>query len=98
MPVVKRTVAIHPIMDGYVRKLLAILIEKGWNATYSTALNYMVLYHVMDVSTRKMHPKVVKTLRDFLYDRKTIREIQRHDRLTEYLERSRKQIGQSYIA
>jgi len=97
MAVIKRTVAIHPIMDNYVRKLLAMLIEKGWNATYSTALNYMILYHVMDVSTRKMHPKVVKTLQDFLHDRKTIREIQRQDRVTEYLEKSRKQIGQSYI-
>jgi len=97
MPVIKKTVALHPIMDNYVRTLQAILIQKGWNATYSTALNYMVLYNVMDVSSRKMHPKVVKTLRDFLYDRRTIREIQSQDKLTEYLERSRKQMGQAYI-
>jgi hypothetical protein len=98
MPVVKKTVAFHPIMDNYVRKLLAILIEKGWNATYSTALNYMILGHAMDVSTRKMHPKVVKILQDFLHDRKTIREIQRHDRLTKYSEESRKQIKERQIA
>lgn len=97
MPVVKKTVALHPIMDNYVRTLQTILIQKGWNATYSTALNYMVLYNVMDVSSRKMHPKVLKVLRDFLHDRRTIREIQRQDRLTEYLEKSRKQIRQAYI-
>jgi len=97
MPVIKKTVALHPIMDNYVRMLQAILIQKGWNATYSTALNYMVLYNVMDVSTRKMHRKVLEVLRDFLHDRRTIREIQRQDRLTEYLEKSRRQIEQAYI-
>lgn len=97
MPVVKKTVALHPIMDDYVRKLLAILIQKGWNATYSTALNYMILGHAMDVSSRKMHPKVVKILQDFLHDRKTIGEIQRHDRLTKYLKESQKRIKERYI-
>jgi len=98
MTVVKKTIALHPIMDNYIRTLLAILIQKGWNATYSTALNYMILGHAMDVSTRKMHPEVVKILQDFLHDRKTIREIQRHDRLTKYSEESRKQIKGRYIA
>ena len=98
MPVVKRTAALHPIMDYYVRKLQAIMIEKGWNATYSTALNYMVLYNVLDVAERKMHPKVVKLLQNFLEDRKTIKQIQREDRMTEYLEQSRKQIRERYIA
>lgn len=98
MPVVKKTVALHPIMDSYVRKLQAILVEKGYNATYSTALNYMVLYNVFDVQHRKMNPKVVERLRSFLNDRKTIKQIQREDKLNEYLEQSRKQIKERYIA
>jgi len=98
MPVVKKTVAIHPIMDSYVRKLQAILVDKSWNATYSTALNYMILYHVLDVSNRKQNPKVVKILQDFLNDRESIEQIQTEDRMTEYLERSRKRIQERYIA
>ena len=98
MPVVKKTVALHPIMDSYVRKLQAILVEKGYNATYSTALNYMLLYNVFDVQHRKMHPKVVELLQSFLNDRKAIKGIQREDKLNEYLEQSRKRIKERYIA
>lgn len=98
MPVVKKTVALHRIMDSYVRKLQAILVEKGYNATYSTALNYMLLYNVFDVQHRKMHPKVVELLRSFLNDRNTVKQIQREDKLNEYLEQSRKQIKERYIA
>jgi len=97
MPVVKKTVAIHPIMDHYVRKLQAILVDKGWNATYSTVLNYMILYHVLDVSNRKQNPKVVKILQDFLNDRESIEQIQTEDRMAEYLEQSRKRIRERYI-
>ena len=98
MPVVKKTIALHPIMDSYVRKLQAILIEKGYNATYSTALNYMLLYNIFDVQHRKMHPKVVELLQSFLNDRKTIKGIQREDQLNEYLEQSRKRIKERCIA
>jgi hypothetical protein len=97
MPVIKRTVAVHPIMDSYVRKLQAILIEKGWNATYSSALNYMILYNVFDLQYRKIHPKVAEALQSFLVDRKTVREIQREDRMTAYLEQNRKSIRERYI-
>ena len=98
MPVTKRTVALHPIMDSYVRKLQAILIEKGWNATYSTALNYMILYNVLDLQRRKIHPKVAESLQSFLADRETVKEIRREDRMTAYLERSQKSIKERYIA
>jgi len=98
MPVVKKTVALHSFMDRYVRRLQAILINKGYNVTYSTALNYMVLYNVFDVQHRKMHPKVVELLQSFLNDRKTIKGIQREDKLNEYLEQSRKRIKERCIA
>jgi hypothetical protein len=98
MPVVKKTVALHPIMDSYVRKLQAILVEKGYNATYSTALNYMILYNVFDVQQRGVHPKVAEFLQSFLNDRRTVKQIRREDRMAEYLEQSRKQIRERYIA
>ena len=97
MPVVKKTVALHRIMDSYVRKLQAILLEKGYRATYSTALNYMLLYNIFDVQCRKIHPKVREFLESFLNDRTTIKQIQREDRMTEYLEQSRKRIKERYI-
>jgi hypothetical protein len=95
LPVVKKTVALHPIMDRYIRKLQAILIDKGWNATYSTALNYMVLYQVFDtIYGRKKRDQL---LRAFLEDTKTVQEITKEDIITEYLEQTRKMIQKHYI-
>lgn len=96
MPVVKKTVALHPIMDRYVRRLQAILVEKGWNATYSTALNYMVLYQVFDIVYGKKRRN--EFLRAFLEDSQTLNEIMKEDTLTEYLEQIRKGIEEHYIA
>jgi hypothetical protein len=97
MPVVKRTVALHPIMESYVRKLQSIMIDKGWNATYSTALNWMILYSALDVAERRIHPKVGEILHNFLEDRKTIKQIQREDRMSAYVEASKRQIRERYI-
>jgi len=98
MPVVKKTVALHPIMDRYVRRLQAILVEKGYGASYSTALSYMVLYQVFDVIYRKKRRKIKEHLQAFLADEATLNEIMTEDILTEYLEESRKRIGERYIA
>ena len=84
-------------MDSYVRKLQAILIGKGCNATYSTALNYMVLYNVFDVQQRRMDPKVAELLQSFLKDPRTINEIVKEDLLTEYLEEIEKRVSERYI-
>lgn len=48
--VIKKTVALHPIMDNYVRKTWAMLIEEGYDATYSGALNFMLLIAVVQAS------------------------------------------------
>jgi len=45
---VKRTVVLHPIMDKYVRRTWASLIEHGFDATYSMALNCIVLGAIME--------------------------------------------------
>ncbi len=98
MPVVKRTVALHPITDSYVRRLQAILAQKGYKATYSMALNYMLLYNIFDVQYRKIHPKVREFLQSFLNDQKTIKQLRREDIMTDYLEQSRKRIKERYIS
>jgi hypothetical protein len=95
MPVVKKTVALHPIMDGYVRKLQAILIDKGWNATYSTALNYFILYHVFDtVYGKKRRDELLKA---FLEDTRTLGEIAKQDIITEYSEHMLRKIAEKYV-
>jgi hypothetical protein len=95
LPVVKKTVAVHPIMDGYVRKLQAILVEKGWNATYSTALNYMVLYNVFNTIYGKKRRE--QLLRAFLKDTKTLGEIAKEDIIADYMEQVRKEVEKKYI-
>ncbi len=48
--VIKKTIAIQPVIDGYVRKIWAMLIDEGYDATYSTALNFMLLLAVVQVT------------------------------------------------
>jgi len=95
MPVVKKTVALHPIMDGYVRKLQAILIDKGWNASYSTALNYFILYHVFDTVYGKKRRE--ELLRAFLEDTRTLGEIAKQDIITEYSEHMLRKMAEKYV-
>jgi predicted ABC-class ATPase len=95
LAVIKKTVALHPIMDGYVRKLHAILVDKGWNATYSTALNYMVLYQVFDTIYAKK--KRDELLRAFLQDTRTVHEIMKEDTIAEYLDQTRRIVEDRYI-
>ncbi len=44
MTVVKKTVALHPLVDRAVRRLWARLIEAGIDASYSMALNLLVMH------------------------------------------------------
>jgi len=53
MTVIKKTVVIHPLMDSYVRKTWAILIENGKDASYSTALNFMLLATIFEAKTQR---------------------------------------------
>lgn len=79
MTVVKKTVALHPVMDQFVRKLWAMLIENGYNASYSTALNYMLLEHVRSVEEDGIAKKVNDDLGNFLADEDTISDLNLED-------------------
>jgi len=48
--VIKKTVALHPMIDNYVRKTWAMLIDEGYDATYSYALNFMLLLAIVQAS------------------------------------------------
>lgn len=79
MSVVKKTVALHPIMDNYVRKMWAILIEDGYDASYSTAINYMLLCQMMTVIEKGIPKKVRDDLNSFLEDEDSIQELNIED-------------------
>jgi len=88
--VVKKTVAIHPIMDGYIRKTWSILIEQGHDATYSMALNYMLLIAIMEASEeRGLMERTIETIQGFINDQKTIDRLN----LQEHLGQLREHFG-----
>ncbi len=76
MPVIKKTVAIHPIMNSYIRKTWAILIDKGYNATYSTALNLMLLAAIQETKKKEgLDDSALNIMQKFLNDVETIEEL-----------------------
>ena len=83
MPVVKKTIAIHPIMDQYVRKTWAMLVEGGCDATYSTALNFMLLATILEASGQAngLSKKTRELIWAFAKDQETVDELNLEDQL-----------------
>jgi hypothetical protein len=82
MPVVKKTVAIHPIIDAYIRKTWALLIESGYDATYSTALNFMLLGAIFEALKEGGWSEETRGLVwSFMEDEETIKELNLEDHL-----------------
>jgi len=46
---VKKTVVVDEVMDACVRKVWASLVESGWDANYSTALNILLIAGVQHI-------------------------------------------------
>ena len=89
--VVKKTVAFHPTLDRYIRKLWSMLIEEGYDASYSSALNYMILEHILSVLEDGINPKVAKNTHLFL-DEKIVDKLNLEDyafKVDDLLERGR---------
>ena len=87
---IKKTVVVHPIMDSYVRKTWSILIEQGHDATYSMALNYMLLIAIMEASREgDLSERTIETIQDFVSDQKTIDRLN----LQEHLGQLREHFG-----
>ena len=87
---VKKTVVIHPITDSYIRKTWAILIEQGHDATYSMALNFLLLIAIMEASgERGLSERTLETAQKFANDQKTINELN----LQEHLGQIREHFG-----
>ncbi|RLG90423.1 MAG: hypothetical protein DRO36_06120 [Candidatus Hecatellales archaeon] len=83
MPVIKKTVAIHPIMDSYIRKIWSLLVESGYDATYSTALNFMLLGAIFEATQKKegWSEETRRLVWSFMEDEETIKELNLEDQL-----------------
>jgi len=96
--IVRKTVAIHPIMDYYVRLVQSILTQQlaaegiDVDVSYSVALNYMLLWVILAVAHNGLmnNPEVLETLWDFLYDKKTIERLNLAEMEARFTERIRK--------
>ena len=77
MPVVKKTVAILPEIDDIIRKLWATMIGKGYDATYSTALNALILggWIAPEKLKNKEWKDFFDSINSFLNDPKAANEI-----------------------
>ena len=80
MGVIKKTVVIHPIMDSYIRKTWAMLIENGKDASYSLALNFMLLAMIFEaIKPEGLTEKTRELIWNFIDDKKTINELNLQD-------------------
>jgi hypothetical protein len=90
--VVKKTVAIHPVIDKYIRMTWALLIEAGYDATYSTALNLMLLAAILEISRGGLSRETAEVLQSFLRDVKTVEELKLVEQVSDITERIMREI------
>jgi hypothetical protein len=91
--IIKKTVALDPIWDHYIRQTWAILIENGYDATYSTALNYMLLTGFFLVVNQGIDEKTKDMIVSFLEDKKTLEKLNQEDLWIRYREQIKEALG-----
>ena len=84
--VVRKTVALHPIWDQYVRNTQAVILESGIDASYSLALNYMLLIAFNLVINQGVDEVTWKMMSLFLEDQKTLEDLNFSDLTIKYEE------------
>lgn len=92
MGVVKKTVVIHPVIDKYIRMAWAALIEAGYDATYSTALNLMLLAAILEILKSGLSRETVEVLQSFLRDAKTVEELKLAEQISDITEKIMREI------
>lgn len=93
MPVVKKSVAIHPLIDRFIRKTWALTIDQGYDSSYSTAINFILLGGILEAVKKEGWSEETRNLVwSFLEDKKTVDEINLEEQLKnvfEYFARER---------
>ena len=82
--VVRKTVTLHPIWDQYVRVTQASILHTGKDASYSSALNYMLLMAVSLVANQGIDEKTWERMSSFLEDEKSIEDLDLEDLKVRY--------------
>lgn len=81
--VVKKTVVLHQVMDEYLRRTWAMLIDLGYGANYSTALNLMLLAAIMEGAKESGFSEQTKeTLKSFLANPEALERLSTHESVT----------------
>ncbi len=84
MAVIKKSVVLHPLIERFVRETQAVLIraEPPVDATYSAALNFMLLGAIQEaLKPGGLSHTTRDLIWDFVHDREAIEELNLHDRL-----------------
>lgn len=84
--VVRKTVVLHPIWNQYVRITQALILESGMDASYSLALNYMLLTGFFSVVHQGIDEETMEIMSAFLEDEKTIEDLNFEDLKLRYEE------------
>lgn len=80
--VVRKTVALHPSVDAFVKEAWAALIDRGFEATYSMALNFMLVGHHAQASLPEGLDREARDMMwDFAADPITTRHLNIQDHL-----------------
>lgn len=84
---VKKTVVIEPTMDECIRKTWSVLIELGYDATYSMALNAMLVMAVTEGTKEGgSSQEAVDMMKSFINDREVVRRLNAQEYLTQVRE------------
>ena len=89
---IKKTVALHPLMDEYVRITWSIMIENNVpDASYSSALNFMLLGAIFEAQKKRGWTRdTLENVWDFAFDRETIEQLKLQETVPmfkQYIER-----------
>ncbi len=79
---IRRTLILHSAVDACVRKAWQVLIDAGFEATYSMAVNFMLFGHAIEASQPQgLSEEARVSMWDFAADRETARHINIQDHL-----------------
>jgi len=86
MKVVRKSVVIHSILDRMIKGTQAGLLLAGHDASYSTALNLLLLAGAFTLSTKPDDKELWELLSGFLDDTKTLEDLKLGESATEIQE------------
>ena len=94
----KRTVAIHPLLDSYIRETWALMVKDPdvSDPTCSAALNFMLVGAVIDASQDGGWTDDAREAAwGFASDRETVERLGLEERLSQFREQLRREEGLS---